>query len=173
MLTDEDRKRIYEEEKARIEAREQLTGKTSRKPSNVIGCVTFLVLTVVIAVVCWPKGKPVQPSSSGARGGTAPGSDAGPSAQTSQDDYQDCIRRYGPPDEMLSTEYDNPRPAIPTRSITYRPENVEIHFIPVAEIGAPPPYARWKAIGAKNLITKKVLSIEEMYSLLRGRERSQ
>jgi len=69
MLTDEERKRIYEEEKARLEAQEEL----KRKPRNMskgssIGCMLLLGLAVLLVIICQlspaPKSTPTGSSSS-------------------------------------------------------------------------------------------------------------
>jgi hypothetical protein len=53
MLTDEERKKIYEEEKARLEAREQLGREEKAKKSTRVnyGCLTVIVIAVGVVVV--------------------------------------------------------------------------------------------------------------------------
>jgi hypothetical protein len=53
MLTDEERKKIYEEEKARLEAREELARKPkTMSKSTSIGCLLLLGLAVLLVVIC-------------------------------------------------------------------------------------------------------------------------
>ena len=60
-LSDTDKQRIYEEEKARIEARKQIKkeAKTNRKKRRfrIPGVIGFVVI-VFILVAVWPKDKP-------------------------------------------------------------------------------------------------------------------
>lgn len=53
MLTDEERKKIYEEEKARIEAREQLGREEKAKKNKGVnyGCLTVIVIAVGVVVI--------------------------------------------------------------------------------------------------------------------------
>jgi hypothetical protein len=53
VLTDEERKRIFEEEKARLEAREQLgrEGKAKKSKRVNYGCLTVIVIAVGVVVV--------------------------------------------------------------------------------------------------------------------------
>jgi len=53
VLTDEERKKIYEEEKARLEAQEELKRKPkTMSKSNSIGCLLLLGLAVLLVVIC-------------------------------------------------------------------------------------------------------------------------
>lgn len=53
-LTTEERQRIYEEEKARLEAKERIVAEKKKgdAKSGAIGCVVILVLVGIIATLC-------------------------------------------------------------------------------------------------------------------------
>jgi hypothetical protein len=58
MLTDEDRKKIYEEEKARLEAQGELKRKAKGR-GGLYGCLSAIGVVLLLFVICgiWPKGK--------------------------------------------------------------------------------------------------------------------
>jgi hypothetical protein len=64
MLTEEERRKIYEEEKARLEARDELKRKAKSK-SNLYGCLAFLAVGIALLAICWPREKSSSPSRQG------------------------------------------------------------------------------------------------------------
>jgi len=76
-------------------------------------------------------------------------------------DPDSVIAKYGTPDVIDSTAYDNPRPPIVTKLFTYKKEDVMLIFM-ADPPGAPPPYNVWKLIGAEDAQGKRVLSVEEV-----------
>ncbi len=75
-----------------------------------------------------------------------------------RDDCELIVQRFGPPDAVDSTDYDVPRPAFPTKWVTYKKEHVRFLFIPYAGLGVPPPY-RWRLIGTTDPRTKKPIAL--------------
>ncbi len=66
------------------------------------------------------------------------------------------IRRCGQPSRDVSTAYNNPRPPIPFRVISYGSQHLEFAFVPGggAKIGDPPPYV-WKLSGILDTTTNQ------------------
>jgi len=78
------------------------------------------------------------------------------------DDLENIISKYGRPDTYDSTEYDNPRPPIVTKWISYKKQGVTFFFVPDAKLGDAPPYKGWKLMGATDPILNKALSVDEI-----------
>lgn len=87
------------------------------------------------------------------------------------DQYGRIIAMYGRPERDDSTENDVPSPAIVTRFIEYRPENVKVAFVPIAKFGDPPPFAKWNVIGYIDMNTNTKMSKYEAAERLKGRLR--
>lgn len=87
------------------------------------------------------------------------------------DEYAQILTQYGPPERDDSTENDAPRPAIVTRFVEYRPENVKIAFLPIAKIGDLPQYRGWKVIGYIDINTNTKMSGNEAEGRLKRRIR--
>lgn len=75
-------------------------------------------------------------------------------------DPDSVIAKYGTPDIIDSSAYDNPRPPIVVKMFIYKKENVRLIFM-ANPPGAPPPYNDWRYIGAEDAPGKKVISITE------------
>lgn len=90
-------------------------------------------------------------------------------ASDPSDEYGPIVARYGRPERDDSTEYDTPRPAIVTRFVEYRPENVKIALVPMGSMGDPPPYRGWKVIGYIDIDTNTKMSSAEAAGRLRRR----
>lgn len=80
------------------------------------------------------------------------------------------IYRCGKPDKDDSTAYDNPRPPIPTRLITYNKAHLMFAYYPGggAKVGDPPPYS-WKLLGIKDTRTNKAITAEQLKATLSRR----
>ena len=67
---------------------------------------------------------------------------------SASNDAELLLSRCGAPSKDDSTEYDNPRPPMVSRIITYQKAHLKFLYIPGgdAKIGDPPPYS-WKLIG--------------------------
>jgi hypothetical protein len=87
------------------------------------------------------------------------------------DDLSLFVARFGPPDQDESSEHERPRPPIVTRWLTYRQEGVQLVYYPDATPGTPPPYSKWKLLGAKDLRAERALSAEELVSRMAHRKR--
>lgn len=77
--------------------------------------------------------------------------------------------KYGKPDEDDSTEYDDPRPPVVTRLLSYHKEQLTIWFAPDAKVGAPPPYKGWRLTLFQDEVSKKYLSQDEAEKRLQKR----
>jgi hypothetical protein len=79
---------------------------------------------------------------------------SGPSKASSPagNDADLLIARCGTPSGDGSSEYDNPRPPIPSRVIEYHSHKLRFTFLPGGHIklGDPPPY-QWKLIGITDM----------------------
>jgi len=96
------------------------------------------------------------------------------------------LYRCGPPSKDDSTEYDIPRPQIPSRTIEYRKAHLRFAFLPPAAVAAilnsgdnrpvlevlqdvritdPPPY-KWKQFGIVDLLTNKAVSAGQLKSIV-------
>jgi hypothetical protein len=80
------------------------------------------------------------------------------------------IKTYGRPNVIDSTDYDRPRPPIPTKVLTYKKERVRFIFLPDGVFGAPPPY-KWKCIGATDPDMQVSLDLEEAFNRLSSRKK--
>jgi hypothetical protein len=85
-------------------------------------------------------------------------------------DAELLIYRCGKPDKDDSTAYDNPRPPIPSRLITYRKAHLMFAYIPGggANLGDPPPY-KWEFVGVKDTRTNKPITAAQMKATLSSR----
>lgn len=74
-------------------------------------------------------------------------------------DAELLIARCGSPSQDESTEFDDPRPPIPSRLITYRSAALRFAYVPGggAKVGDPPPY-QWKLVGIVDLKTGKAVN---------------
>jgi len=87
-----------------------------------------------------------------------------------KDDLELLVLRYGKPDEDDSTAYDNPRPPIPSRWVTYRKEHLQAAFIPRGgKVGDPPPYS-WRLVGFTDPRTRSVVRPAEAVTRMKARE---
>jgi hypothetical protein len=64
------------------------------------------------------------------------------------DDLSAWLSRCDPPESDVSSAYDNPRPPIVTRFLTYPSKAVRVILVPKnASIADPPPYSKWSLVG--------------------------
>jgi hypothetical protein len=158
-LTPEERQRIYQEEKARSEAQEQIKKDARAKKTQVgcIGCLGLVALIVVVAFLgsVFSTGPTTAPTASGVSS-TEPRKQ-----QTVSNDAELLLSRCGPPSLDDSTDKDKPRPPIPSRWIEYKQYGLRVVFIPIeAKVGDPPPY-KWRVVGVTNISNKKAVPLEE------------
>ena len=80
------------------------------------------------------------------------------------------VYRCGKPNKDDSTAYDNPRPPIPTRLITYSKAHLMFAYFPGGEVklGDPPPYS-WKLLGIKDTRTNSPIKAGQLKSTLSRR----
>jgi hypothetical protein len=85
-------------------------------------------------------------------------------------DANSLISRCGKPDVDDSTDYDNPRPPIPSRMLTYNKAHLMFAYVPGggAKIGDPPPY-QWKAFGVIDTRTKQAIDTLPLREILTKR----
>ena len=83
-------------------------------------------------------------------------------------DAELMIYRCGKPDVDDETTFDDPRPPIPTRMLTYRKAHLRIAYFANAPLGDPPPY-KWKVVGMVDTRNDKAISKALMESTLQQR----
>ena len=104
-------------------------------------------------------------------------------------DAELLLYRCGTPSKDDSTEYDDPRPQIPSRTIEYRKAHLRFAFLPPAAVEAilnsggnrsaldvlqdvritdPPPY-KWKQFGLVDMLTNKAISAGQLKTTLSKR----
>jgi hypothetical protein len=74
-------------------------------------------------------------------------------------------RRCGTPDRDTSSQFENSRPPIVTRIVEYRSRGLRIVYLADAPMGSPPPYS-WKFIGASDIPSNKLISMDELQQRL-------
>lgn len=74
---------------------------------------------------------------------------------------EQLVAKYGKPDRTESSEYENPRPPLVTRILTYKKSNVKIVLLAGGKVGAPPPYKQWHLMGFIDSKTNERISGEE------------
>jgi hypothetical protein len=113
-----------------------------RRPSNLtlcLGAALIFGLPCVWAISGEVKTRPAAPVTVQAA--------AKPTA-AAPNQVESLIARCGPPDQDVSTAYNDPRPPIPFRVLTYGAQHLQFAFIPGGgtHMGDPPPY-RWVLSG--------------------------
>ncbi len=83
-------------------------------------------------------------------------------------DSELLIYRCGSPDVVLDTSEDDPRPLIPTRTLTYRKAHLKVTFTSNAPMSDPPPY-RWKLFGLIDTRTNKAIAASDLQTALQER----
>jgi hypothetical protein len=118
-----------------------------RLPGPAIGWVLVLVICVVLVSVFKPRTLTNEQTNRSVVE-SAPGVGA-------TNDAEILISRCGQPSKDDSTDYDNPRPPIPTRIVEYKNQRLRFMFIPGggAQLGDPPPY-HWKLVGVTDMTAK-------------------
>lgn len=83
------------------------------------------------------------------------------------DDVSTLLERCGPPTSDTSSAYENPRPLIVTRMVTWADQNVRAIYVPQdAVAGQAPSYAGWKLIGLTDPAREvKLTAAEAAYRL--------
>lgn len=128
-----------------------------RKSSASFRIVFALALCSILFMACEDAS-----DTSPAGGGAGPTDSQGrPVPATVTNDADLLVFRCGKPDVDDSTQNDNPRPAIVTRSIEYRKSRLRVLFVPGgdAKPGDPPPY-KWKLFGIVDTRTKRPMRID-------------
>lgn len=92
-------------------------------------------------------------------------------AEQPYDDLTLFISKHGQPDQIKSSEYEEPRPPIVTKQIIYKKENVRAVYVPEAPIGSSPPYKKWKLLGFQDQRTNEVLDPNEVVRRLDKRQK--
>ncbi|MBI5080147.1 MAG: hypothetical protein HZC38_02090 [Chloroflexi bacterium] len=102
----------------------------------------------------------------------APTSSSNNTSTSSQphDDLSLFVSKYGTPDEVRSTEYDNPRPPLVTKILIYKKEQLRVAYVADAPAGSPPPYNNWKLLGFLNDITGKAIDPGEVVRIMQQRQ---
>jgi len=63
------------------------------------------------------------------------------------DDAAAWLSRCAPPESDTTTAYDDPRPPIVTRFLSYPSKSVRVILVPNGPMGSPPPYSSWRLMG--------------------------
>jgi hypothetical protein len=83
-------------------------------------------------------------------------------------DAELLVYRCGEPDQVLDTSYDDPRPLIVSRIVTYKKAHLRIMYVPHDPVDQPPPY-HWKLMGFVDTRTKKGIDPDEWQYVLQQR----
>jgi hypothetical protein len=83
-------------------------------------------------------------------------------------DPEVVIKKYGVPDQIDTTEFDNPRPPMLSKILVYRKENVQFLFMSSALRGQASP-VKWMLVGASDPRDDSLLEVDEMEERMRGR----
>ena len=87
------------------------------------------------------------------------------------DDLSLFVSKFGEPDRIESSENEIPRPPIVTKRLIYDKEKVRAVYVADGEVGAPPPYKKWKLLGFQDNRTNAVLQPEEAVARLEKRRK--
>ena len=115
------------------------------------GCL-LAILVLVGLFILYDSNKPSNNSQNSAVGPSLTDSKGRLVPAGVANDAELLIARCGQPTSDDSTDYDNPRPPIPTRIIEYRSQKLRFMFIPGknSNLGDPPPYT-WKLLGVTDM----------------------
>jgi hypothetical protein len=81
------------------------------------------------------------------------------------------VAKYGEPDRIRSSENETPRPPIVTKQLIYADQHVRAVYVPDSEVGAPPPYEKWKLVGFQDNRTNAVLQPAEVVARMAKRKK--
>jgi hypothetical protein len=138
-----------------------------RRPGS--GKVLAIILAGLVALMLFMCSHQTTPSGQGSSSSTSQAT-PNPTLHAGQSVTPEAIaQKYGAPDVIDSTEYDNPRPPMVTSFLVYKHEHVRFALLADAPIGAPPPYRQWKLLGAQDPRDKSVLSWDEVEKRMAGR----
>jgi len=148
---------------------------SNKSSFGVVGCVLALV-GIPLAFACCggviflamprtPSEQAAAPPSSS----TAKQEKQQPAADD-RDDLTHFVARYGEPDEDRTSAYDNPRPLIPSRILTYKSERVRALYVPKNAEGNPKSWL-WKLAGFTDPVAEVAITPEEVVRRMAGRER--
>lgn len=90
-------------------------------------------------------------------------------ADVAQMQPPEVIAKYGVPDRYTTSENERPRPPIVTKTIEYSGARVRFVFVADAPMGAPPPYKRWRLLGATDPSTNGKIDQAEVDKRMKGR----
>jgi len=79
---------------------------------------------------------------------------------TSKDQAEVVLERYGRPDFVDTTAYNQPRPAIVMQWFDYKRATIRVLFIH-SGLGDPPPYTTWFLIGFTDIALDEAIPFEE------------
>jgi hypothetical protein len=126
-----------------------------KKLISLIGCA-FLGFALILScggIITHLKTGPER--SPHAREAAVPVSDREPG----RDSPEWFLRHFRAPDEDYSSAKENPRPIIPTRTLTYQKERVRVWFVPSGTVEAPD-FSRWKLVRFADPLAGEPLSPE-------------
>lgn len=129
-----------------------------------------VVIVIIGAIILTLAIKDSVPSSPTASESTTQDSLGRSVPSSVTNDAELLISRCGYPSRDDSTDYDTPRPAIPTRMMTYNKAHLKFVYIPGggATINDPPPY-KWKFAGLMDTKTNKPVDAGHLESVIKQR----
>jgi hypothetical protein len=128
---------------------------TAQQTAQGCGCLLVILVGLALGIGMCTSSKQEAPQS----GSTAP---LPPIKFGVGDDLSAWLSRCDPPESDVSTAYDNPRPPIVTRSLSYPSKAVRVVFVPKGvSIGSPPPYAEWKLMGLTDPSSNQPIEADE------------
>lgn len=139
--------------------------RTSGCAKVALGAIIFLVFVTIVGQCSRDDSAD---SSSSAPPASAP---APTSAPAPHDDLSLFISKFGDPDRIESSENEVPRPPIVTKRLIYAKENVRAVYVVDGNVGAPPPYDKWKLLGFQDSRTNAVLQPAEAVARLEKRRK--
>ena len=127
----------------------------ARIASKSMGCGSIVGIVIVVGIIALIF-------SGGSSNDTGSSSASSQASAEARDDSRNFISIFGEPDQIESTEYDNPRPSIVTKLLIYKKQNVQAVFVADVPVDIPPPYDAWKLFGFQDERTNQPITNDEL-----------
>jgi hypothetical protein len=120
---------------------------TTKKGQKITPLASWIGAGVVLTPLCWIANQTMLNKPGPPKTVTTEASPA-PVQFGTGDDAAAWLSRCAPPESDTTTAYDDPRPPIVTRFLSYPSKSVRIILVPNREpMGSPPPYSSWRLMG--------------------------